>query len=214
MRGRKLIWKFYLKYLKDLKEGIYFVKNHFFIKHLLLILSVYSLLVTPAVLLCQLIIARNFGEEIWKLTVTEIIFSVGTMFGGIIVAWVGKYKNEFIIFSFSCVLIGLFNILLGMSNYLILFLITMFIIGIFMSFVNSTQISIFQEKVDENMQGRVFSFVQIVCTIGLPIGMIIFGTLSDIVDLKFIFIFTGLCLSLLGLIILKSKKINNEYLNN
>jgi DHA3 family macrolide efflux protein-like MFS transporter len=201
-------------YFTDLKEGIYFVKNNFLIKHLLLILSAYSLLVTPAALLCQLIIARNFGEEIWKLTVNEIIFSVGTMLGGIIVAWFGKYKNEFKIFSFSCFFVGLFNILLGISNYFILFLITMFIIGVFMSFINSTQISIFQKKVDENMQGRVFSFVQIVCTIGLPVGMIIFGPLSDIIDIKFIFIFTGLCLSLLGVVILKAKKINNKYLKD
>jgi DHA3 family macrolide efflux protein-like MFS transporter len=201
-------------YLKDLKEGINFVKNNFFIKYLLLILSAYSLLVTPAVLLCQLIVARNFGEEIWKLTINEIVFSIGTMLGGIIVAWFGKYKNDFTILSFSLFLIGFFNALLGVSNYFILFLIIMFIIGVFMSFVNSAQISIFQKKVDENMQGRIFSFVQIVCTIGLPVGMIIFGPISDIVNLKFVFIFTGLCLSLLGFIIMKSKKINHEYLNN
>ena len=184
-------------YLEDLKEGVNYVKRSPLIKKTLYTLAIYYLLITPAALLCQLIIARNFGEDVWRLTINEVFFSVGSMIGGLLIHRIGKMYSDNNILIYSCILIGILNITLGFSSFII-FLSIMFFLGLFMSFFAATQMSLIQKSVSSQMQGRVFGFVQIVINAGFPIGMIVFGPLGDYVDLKYIFSFAGIGLCILG----------------
>lgn len=185
------------RYLSDLKDGINYVKKNHIVKKMLYILSIYYLLITPAALLCQLIITRNFGDEVWRLTVNEVCFSVGSIIGGVLIHQIAKKFREHTILCLSCISVGLLNIALGFSNFLI-FLSIMFLLGVFMSLFSSIQISIIQRNVNANMQGRVFGFIQIVVNAGIPIGMIIFGPLGDYISLQYIFSFAGVGLCILG----------------
>ncbi len=193
-------------YIVELRAGIEYVKNNKLIKHMLVILSVYYLLITPVALLCQLIIARNFGNEVWRLTLNEVFFSIGSMIGGILISKIGKMFGEYSVLIYSCLIIGILNVFLGFTNFT-LFIVTMFVLGTFMALFSSAQISIIQKNVDSRMHGRVFGFVQIVTNAGFPIGMIVFGPLGDYVDLLYIFSFAGIGLFILGVLLrFKQKK--------
>ena len=49
-----------------------------------------------------------------------------------------------------------------------------------------------QEKVEPSMQGRMFSLVQIANSCALPLGMIIFGPLSDMFSVEILLIYADI----------------------
>ena len=59
------------------------------------------------------------------------------------------------------------------------------------------------------MQGRIFSLSQIIITAILPLGMTIWGPIADIVRIEVLFIITGILLNILGVIIVRQKKLNS-----
>ena len=56
---------------------------------------------------------------------------------------------------------------------------------------NTPFMVIMQEKIEPEYLGRVLGFLGMLSSIGMPMGMLIFGPLADIIDLNLIFIGTG-----------------------
>jgi DHA3 family macrolide efflux protein-like MFS transporter len=50
---------------------------------------------------------------------------------------------------------------------------------------------ILQEKVDNEYLGRVMSLMSMTMTLGMPVGLLIFGPLADVIGLEIEFILTG-----------------------
>ena len=66
-----------------------------------------------------------------------------------------------------------------------------------------------QEKVQPDMQGRVFSLSQIIMTSIMPIGMAIFGPLADVVPIQWLMIGSGFALLIMTLLVFKWKSFYN-----
>ena len=90
------------------------------------------------------------------------------------------------------------TVLLGVSKVFIIYLIMMFITGIFMPIFNSPAITLIQEKVEQDMQGRIFSLVQIVSTSVMPLGMLIFGPAADVFKIELMLDITGVLMCVTG----------------
>ena len=185
-------------YIKDLSEGLNYVRRSPFIKSLLVFYSFFSFLIVPAAFLSPLMIARSFGEEVWRLTANEMTFFGGSIIGGFIIAAWGGFKNKIYTVGFACIGFGVMTVLLGVSRVFIIYLIMMFITGIFMPIFNSPAISLIQEKVEQDMQGRVFSIVQIVSTTVMPLGMLIFGPAADVFKIELMLVITGVLMCVTG----------------
>ncbi|MEG0735615.1 MAG: hypothetical protein RR441_02040, partial [Longicatena sp.] len=56
-----------------------------------------------------------------------------------------------------------------------------------------------QQEVEPQMQGRIFSFMQIATSCALPFGMMIFGPLGDQISIPLILIVTGSMVVLLSI---------------
>lgn len=196
-------------YLGELKEGLLYVKHNVFIREMLIIYAFYFFLIAPAAFLSPLFIVREFGDDVWFLTANEIAYSLGTMLGGFIIARWGGLKNGIDTIAISCFVIGFTNLMLGISGFYF-FLAMMFIMGIFISFFSATEMTLFQKKVELNMQGRVFSLVQIVSTIVMPIGMLLFGPLGDVVQIELLFVICGILISILGIYIFRNKRLKTS----
>jgi DHA3 family macrolide efflux protein-like MFS transporter len=52
--------------------------------------------------------------------------------------------------------------------------------------------TLLQETVDPGMQGRVFSVMQMINTTVMPLGMLVFGPLADVVAIELLLVLTGL----------------------
>ncbi len=183
-------------YFDDLVEGVKYVAHHAFVRWLLVLFGVVFLLTVAPSYLTPLMVARTFGDEVWKLTVLEISFSVGMVLGGVILAVWGGTKNRVAMIVGSSVIFGLLSIALGLSTNLWVFFGFMFLIGLFVPFFSTPSMTLLQETVEPERQGRVFGFVGIVMAVAMPIGMVVFGPLADQFPVEILLIAAGILMFL------------------
>jgi DHA3 family macrolide efflux protein-like MFS transporter len=170
-------------YLDDLRAGLAYIKSNRTIRTLFIFFAFAFFLVTPAAFLSPLLVARSFGEEVWRLTANEITFFVGSILGGVIMASWGGFKSHFRTIGFSTILWAVFFTGLGLSENFILYLFFMFLSGVPMPMLNVPTVTLLQEAVAVEMQGRVFSVQQLITTIVMPVGMLVFGPLADAIPI-------------------------------
>lgn len=196
-----------VEYLKSIREGLAYTKQHKFISRMLIYLVIANALVTPIAILAPLYVTRTFGAATWFLTWNEIIFFVGNVIGGIIISTWGGFQNHIRIIGLGCLICGVFAILIGIPWNFIGYLICMGLIGVTMPIINTPFITILQERVDADKYGRVFSLVTIVSGAIMPLAMILYGPLADFVDIRFILIITGILFLLATIALIKDKVI-------
>jgi DHA3 family macrolide efflux protein-like MFS transporter len=193
-------------HFEEIKRGIAYTKKNTFVREMLIMYLFYFLFITPAAFLSPLYIARVFGEEVWRLTANEIAFSVGMMLGGGIIAWWGGFKNGIYTIALSCLVIGITSILLAVHSFYV-YLAMLLIMGIFVSFFSAVEMTLFQQKVETDMQGRVFSLVQIIATGVMPLGMLVLGPLSDVFPIEVQFVVSGILIVGLSFYIFLNKRL-------
>lgn len=187
-------------YLDDLVSGVRYVATHAFVRWVLLLWGVVFVLIVAPSFLTPLMVVRTFGDEVWKLTVNELAFSVGMLLGGIAVAAWGGLKNRIAMVVGTTVLFALFNIGLGVSTNLWVFFTFMFLIGLGVPFFSTPTMTVLQEKVEPERQGRVFGFVGIVMAVAMPLGMSVFGPLADRYSVESLLVAAGVALLLVVLV--------------
>ncbi|MCR8842756.1 MFS transporter [Paenibacillus sp. SC116] len=196
----------YKSNLQGIIEGFAYLKHHAFIKRLLILLIVIMILASPAAFLTPLMVSRSFGAEMWRLTASEMTFGAGAVIGGALIATWGGFRNRMHTTAVACALYGLMMIGLGVAPLFSVYLLFNVLIGITMPCFNTPITVLLQEQVDPSMHGRVFSFVQIASSCALPLGMMLFGPLADIVQVESLLIGTGICVLLCGIYTLFSKR--------
>lgn len=177
--------------LWELRDGLSYTRNHAFISRLLIIYAVFFFMVTPAAFLTPIMIARSFGPEVWRLTANEIFWTGGAVLGGALIAFRGSFKDKIKTLAISSLGFGVTFVLLGLSTSFTFYLAVMFIAGIFMPFFGTAETVLMQESVEEHMLGRVYSIVQIIVSAVMPLGMLLFGPLGDLISIEKILIGTG-----------------------
>lgn len=192
-------------YLDDLKDGIKYVFSSGFFRAFLLFYALFMFSLAPAAQLSPLMVSRIFGAEVWRLSLTEVMWSAGSVVGGILISVWGGFKNRTRTIALAAVIFGITTVLLGVVQGFVLFQIVMVVSGTTMPLMGTPSMAIIQEQVDPNMQGRVFSLMQIIMTAMVPLGMVVFGPLADAVPIQLIFIITGICMALMGLFIVKNR---------
>lgn len=179
-------------YFDDLVDGVRYVAQHAFVRWLLVLFAVVFLLTVAPSYLTPLMIARSFGDEVWMLTVNELAFSVGMVLGGIVIAVWGGTKNRVAMIVMSSVLFGVLSIALGLSTNLWVFFAFMFLVGVAVPFFSTPSMTLLQETVEPERQGRVFGFVGIVMAVAMPIGMVVFGPLADQFSVESLLVTAGI----------------------
>ena len=182
----------------DLREGLSYLWTHPFLKDLIAFYFVIMFLVVPAAILSPLYVARAFGPEVWKLTANEIAFSAGATLGGFLMAAWGGLKSRIHTIAYSCIAFGILIFSMGLASVFWVFLAVIFITGVVLPAYNIASMTLLQERVEKEYQGRVFGFVQIGSAAAMPLGMVVFGPLADIVKIEWLLLGAGVCLVLAG----------------
>ncbi|QGU95958.1 MFS transporter [Clostridium bovifaecis] len=192
-------------YFNDMAEGFKYIKNHSYVKRFFLFCGIFNILVAPAAFLTPLQVARSFGDDVWRLTAIEITFSIGMMVGGVIMASWGGFKNRIHTMILSSFVIGICTFALGVVPNFSIYLSFMALFGVVMPIFNTPATVLLQEKVEEDFLGRVFSVLGMISSIMMPLGMLVFGPLSDMIKIEWLLIGTGLLLFMQGFLMLGSK---------
>jgi len=192
-------------YFSDFKQGLQYINNHAFLKTFFLFFAVFFVLMAPAAFLTPLQVTRTFGDDVWKLTAIEIAFSIGMMIGGGIIASWGGFPNKVKTMTFSSLIMGVCTFALGATPIFWLYLIFMALFGVAMPIFNTPTTVLLQEKIEEEYLGRVFGVMGMISTSMMPIGMLIFGPIADIIRIEWLLLGTGLFIIILTLFMNQNK---------
>jgi DHA3 family macrolide efflux protein-like MFS transporter len=184
--------------MSELQAGIAYTFNNKLLKLVLICFGVSFFLITPAAALTPLLVERTFGGDVWRLTANEMVWTIGTMIGGIYVSLRGEFKDKILTAAICLVAFGITFALLGIASNFVVYLLIMGIAGLFMPVISTTQTVLIQENVEAAMMGRVFSLVQIVTGTAMPVAILFFGPLADIVSIASLLLVTGILLAVAG----------------
>lgn len=201
----KALGKQSVSYLGDMTEGYRYIKNHAFVRKIIIYSALFSFLAAPAAFLTPLQVTRSFGDQVWRLTAIEIVFSVGMILGGILMASWGGFKKKIHSMVTATVAMGVGTFALGIAPVFWLYLLMMSLIGLAMPLFNTPFTVLLQQKVEADYLGRVFGVFGMASSIMMPAGMLVFGPLSDAVRIEWLLLGTGVLIFLEGFVMLADR---------
>ncbi|MCL2492084.1 MAG: MFS transporter, partial [Coriobacteriia bacterium] len=127
----------------------------------------------------------------------ESSYGLGAIIGGAFIAWWGGMENRMTMSLIAAVGLGVLMVALGFASYWV-FVILLFAWGLVGPLYDTPFVTLLQERVEPDMHGRVFGFLQVVIAASIPLGMMLFGPLADIVPIEYIYIVCGLLIIVLA----------------
>lgn len=183
-------------YFADLVDGIRYIAHHAFVRWLLVVFAIIFLLTVAPSNLTPLMLVRSFPagteQDVVNLAILEVSFSVGMVLGGILVASFFARRSRIGMIIVSSLSFGALSIGLGLSANIWVFFAFMFLVGLAVPFFSTPSMTLLQETVEPERQGRVFGFVGIVMAVAMPIGMTVFGPLADVIAIEMLLVAAGL----------------------
>jgi DHA3 family macrolide efflux protein-like MFS transporter len=192
-------------YFHDLKGGMKYIRKHGYVLRMIILSAIFLFFFAPAAFLTPLQVARSFGSEVWRLSAIEITFSVGMIAGGILIGLWGGFKNRIYTMALSCALCGLLAAGLGLAPDFLLYLAIMTALGISLPLWNAPSMVLLQTTVEAAFMGRVLSVFTMVSSTMMPLGMVVFGPVADIVSINALLVGTGVVAALLCIPMMASK---------
>uniref|UniRef100_UPI004048B4B0 MFS transporter n=1 Tax=Aquiluna sp. TaxID=2053504 RepID=UPI004048B4B0 len=187
-------------YFGDLRDGVQYIFGNHLVRWVMVIFGLVFLLIVAPSNLSPLMVVRTFGSEVWMLTVLELAFGVGMVLGGVLMASIGAKADRIKTIIGSSILFGVLAVGLGFTTNLILYYFLFFIVGLAVPAFSTSAMTLLQETVEPERQGRVFGFVGIVMSVAMPLGMAVLGPLADVVSVELLLIVTGAATVLIAVV--------------
>ncbi len=191
-------------YFKDLTEGLRYIRSERYLLLLIVMSICFTIAISPAACLSPLQVTRDFGPELWRLTAIEIVWAGGMVVGGLLVG-VWSFRNRIHSVGVSSVVTGVGLALLGVWTDFSLYLACMAVCGVVQTYSQAPSMTILQEKVAPEFLGRVMSVFTMIGSLAMPVGIMVFGPLADVVSIDGILIATGSAIVLLGACVLSNR---------
>jgi len=176
---------------EDLVEGARFIWHHAFIRWLMVLFAVIIVLTGSPSFVTPLLITQEWGGEVWLLTALELSFSIGMLLGGVAVSTLLVQRSRIRLIVLSSFGFGVFSLGLGLAPALWVFYALMFLFGAMIPIFSAPFMTLVQEAVPPEKQGRVFSYVTIVMALSFPLGMVAFGPIADAFGVRALLVGTG-----------------------
>ena len=133
------------------------------------------------ILLAPMVLDRTVHNEV-ILGTTMVMFGVGGVVGGLVVAAWGGFKRRIHGVLLGLVLLSVFGqIVIGVGQSFPVWAVGAFLAMFFMPLVNGSSQAIWQAKVSPDIQGKVFATRRLIAQISSPVAMILGGRLADAV---------------------------------
>ena len=183
---------------EDMRAGLRYTLCHPQLRRIILCFACSFFLITPAAVLSPLLVQRTFGSDVWRLTANEVSWVLGTLVGGVFVSLKGEFRDKVRTVAVGLIAFGVMFSLLGVAWDFVSYLIFMVIGGFFLPAVTTAQTVHIQQVTEPDMMGRVFSVVQIITASAMPVAILVFGPLADVVSVQALLIVSGILLALVG----------------
>jgi DHA3 family macrolide efflux protein-like MFS transporter len=186
--------------------GVKYIWGTQWLKWFIIIYIVICLMLGPVMFLMPLLIVRNFGDEPFLLAARETSVALGLIAGGFLAGWVmSKFSNKIRLTMFLFGIMGLVIFSVGFASVFWLFIGIVAVLGVTISLMNTAAVTVLQMYPDPNYIGRVFSFIAVVAGAAIPISMVIFGPIADVVSVEWLLIISGSGIAAISLLCVKLK---------
>ena len=149
-------------------------------------------------ILAGLLVSRVYGDTYGYLTAVELAGFAGMAAGGLLMSLWGGFGRREKTLSLGLAAFGLASALMGITEEFGLYLILMAFYGVALTVVQTAVTTLLQEQADRAVQGRIFGMQSSMYAGFLPLGMVVFGPLADVVSLQWIMIGAGGALAVLA----------------
>lgn len=184
---------------QDVKQGAVYALQNRWVGKMLMVHGLFIFLAVPAGFLATLFVTRYYQESYAYMTIVEVVGFAGMSLGGVLMSTWGGFKNQVTSFLAGMSAFGILAIGMGLIDSFIVYLALMAIYGIALTMVQTATMTLLQQRTDASMQGRIFAFLNIMYSGALPLGMALFGPLSDVVSMRVLMVLSGVLLILLVL---------------
>lgn len=178
-------------YFADLVEGLRYIRRHGYLKAFFFFSCVVHALVGPQAFLSPLQVARSYGEEVWRLSAIEVGWSLGMILGGLLMASWGGFRNKLHSMALANLVFGVAGIVFGLAPPFVVYVTTMGVIGLIFPLFNTTSVVLLQERVDDAFRGRIFGVNTMVFSSLMPMSMLFYGPLADVMPVEHLMLVTG-----------------------
>lgn len=184
---------------QDVKQGAVYALQNRWVGKMLMVHGLFIFLAVPAGFLATLFVTRYYKESYAYMTIVEVVGFAGMSLGGVLMSTWGGFKNQVTSFLAGMSAFGILAIGMGLIDSFIVYLALMAMYGIALTMVQTATMTLLQQRTDTSMQGRIFAFLNIMYSGALPLGMALFGPLSDVVSMRALMVLSGVLLMLLVL---------------
>ena len=184
---------------QDVKQGAVYALQNRWLGKMLMVHGLFIFLAVPAGFLATLFVTRYYQESYAYMTIVEVVGFAGMSLGGVLMSTWGGFKNQVTSFLAGMSAFGILAIGMGLIDSFIVYLALMAMYGIALTMVQTATMTLLQQRTDTSMQGRIFAFLNIMYSGALPLGMALFGPLSDVVSMRVLMVLSGVLLMLLVL---------------
>lgn len=178
--------------LQEMAAGLKYVRARPLILGLMIAYGAFFILLAPASVLSPVFVERAYGNNVAFLTWSEVAWSLGSVVGGVLVAMRKVIKDKVGAISLVMVACGLIFGIIGFAPTIWWYCIIMALGGLIFPLLPTADTTLIQENVENDYMGRVFSVFGIFVGATTPIGTLMFGPLADVINIKWIFLGTGL----------------------
>lgn len=195
-----------LSMFKEMKKGIKYSIKERFIGQMLLIFGTFIFLCVPAGFLSTLFVNRYYGDIYWYMTLVEVIGFIGMTVGGLLISAWGGFKNRVKTLAVGMIAFGVLAVGMGAVDNFVIYLVMMAVYGIALTMIQTASTTLLQENAAPEMQGRVFGLLGAMYSGFLPLGMVVFGPLADVISMRLIMIISGVLLLFIAIAIIFNRR--------
>lgn len=186
---------------RDVRTGLKYVAHWPGMLAVLIMATVINFLTVPAFSFMPLLVTKHFNLGAPEYGWLESAFGFGVIAGGLLLGIWGGFKHK--VYTSMAGLIGM-----GMGVLVVGFasptgywfaLGGMALVGIMNPLVNGPLFALLQDKVDPEMQGRVFTLVSSGAAAISPLGMLVAAPVADWLGIQSWYVVGGVACALMGL---------------
>ncbi len=196
-------------FLKEMKEGIVILKQNKGLFALLLLGTLYTFAYMPINALFPLINMNYFNGTPVHISITEISFASGMLAGGLVLGILGSCKKRILLIAGSFFIMGASLVITGLlpPSGFVIFVVCCAIMGLSVPFYSGVQTALFQEKIQPEYLGRVFSLIGSIMSLAMPIGLILSGFFADRIGINLWFLLSGMVIIGIAIVCLIMKEV-------
>lgn len=177
----------------DVVEGVRYLRNHKEQSYLIIGATFVNICVVPAFALLPLLVLQEFNGGAYYLSGLQLLFGVGGVIGGSILAsWGGFNKRVYtVLFGFASM--GAATLLIGVSPASSTWLpaIAMFMVGVAAALINGAIMAMLQSQVAADYQGRLFTLLGSIAGAATPFALLLAAPVAELLGVRFWYVAGG-----------------------